>query len=584
MRLLLKRLFRSIGTIVLIGLLFYPGIASSQEDPVDEFLPEEAVGEINESLPEDAAISEQEILENLTMGIKNNANSISLDLKGMNVVELLRMLALKTGLTIVPSKGVSGRINIFLNNVSFQEALDIILVTQNLASERKGDVIYITTAAEYKRLYGKDYVENREHKNIKLQFADPANVFAVLSQLKSEIGKVIVDKASGMVILIDIPEKLEVMESAVKKLETPLEMAVFELNYAKPEEIKAGLNEIITPGTGKIIFDERSSQVIVYDLPEKMDKIERIVKSLDAEEKEVFIEADIVQVTLSDRYQKGIDWEMISGGNNDLVSAFPLTPTPANLGKISIGTLAGDDYTAVLELLRTQGDIKILSNPKLAVVNNQEARILVGTRDAYVTQTLSQAESTTVTSENIEFIDVGVKLNVVPKINNDGFITMTIKPEVSNVAETITTSLGSRIPIVETSEVETVVKVKDNTMIMIAGLRKDEKRDQREGVPGLEKLPFLGGLFRSRDQSTRQTEIIVFITPHIITGAEASPEGYKREFMGNKQNVTEAKEPSGDIFLEELGLVNSLPEDEGGEEDIMENDDFDFEDQLKGIK
>jgi Flp pilus assembly secretin CpaC len=123
-----------------------------------------------------------------------------------------------------------------------------------------------------------------------------------------------------------------------------------------------------------------------------------------------------------------------------------------------------------------------------------------------------------VTSENIEFIDVGVKLNVVPAINTDGFVTMKIKPEVSSVRETVTTALGSRIPVVETAESETVVKVKDGVMIMIAGLMKQEKHDDIAGTPELSRIPFLGALFGNRNKQTKKTELIVFLTPHIITG------------------------------------------------------------------
>ena len=542
--------------------------AQEPGDPVQDSPPPA----LEEDLPEGEGSSELNVV---------GSDMISLDLKGMNIIELLRVLAMKTGLTIVPSKGVSGRITLFLNNVSFQEALDIILITQNLACERRGNIIYVMSAAEYKRLYGQDYIENREHVNIKLRFADPSNVFTVLNQLKSDIGKVIIDKASGVLILIDIPEKIELMTKTAKQLDTPLETAVFDLNYAEPDEIQSGLTDVVTPGTGKIILDKRSSKVIVSDLPEKMDKIKTIVEMLDSEEKEVFVEAEIVQLTLIDSEQRGVNWEAVFGDSTDIVSNFSSSSALSNSGQITIGTLASDDYTGVLEVLKTYGDIKILSNPKLAVVNNQEARIMVGTRDAYVTQTLSQAESTTVTSESIEFIDVGVKLNIVPTINSEGFITMTIKPEVSSVSETLTTSLGSSVPIVETSEVETVVKVKDNATIMLAGLRQETDRDEQLGIPGLYKLPIVGGLFGNQNKTNRQTELIVFITPHIISGDESIK---NKTFDTSYFSQGSAAGREDDVFLLELenaGLVSDVEEDEGL---IFEEQSSGFEEKLKGIK
>ena len=136
---------------------------------------------------------------------------------------------------------------------------------------------------------------------------------------------------------------------------------------------------------------------------------------------------------------------------------------------------------------------------------------MVGVREAYITQTQSQATSTTVTSETVEFIDVGVKLKIVPKIGADGFITMKLKPEVSSVKETITTDLGSRIPIVQTAQSETVVKVKDGTMIMIAGMTRIEDTDTVKGWPAISKIPILGVIFGYRSSTKKRTEVIIFL-------------------------------------------------------------------------
>ena len=153
---------------------------------------------------------------------------------------------------------------------------------------------------------------------------------------------------------------------------------------------------------------------------------------------------------------------------------------------------------------------------------------MVGKRDAYVTQALSQTDASTVTSESIEFIDVGVKLNVTPTINDDGFVILRIKPEVSSVADIITTTLGSPIPIIETAEAETVVKVKDGTMIMIAGLIKEELRRDLKGIPVLSSIPVFGAFFGSKNKQLVKTELIVVITPWLITG-ESPPPGTEPE-------------------------------------------------------
>ncbi len=471
--------------------------------------------------------------------IEVEEEQISLDLKNIDIIELFRILSLKTGQTIVPSKRVKGRVNLFLNNVTFEDVLDVILITQGLACEQKGNILMVMTGAEYKARYGKEWDERRQFRSFKLRYAEPSAVFKVLSNLKSDIGKIIVDEASGTVILIDIPEKLVLMQEAVRELEQPLETEIFDLEYAKADDIKMHLTGAITPGAGELFVDTRTGKIAVSDLPEKMRKIKRMLEAFDEESQQVFIEAEILQIALKDEFQRGIDWKQLFEDARyhglEYIGTFPVSPSfepspalsTANL-QMTVGTLTSDYYTATLQLLQTFGDTKILSRPRIAVMNNEEAKIMVGAREAYVTQTLSQAETTTVTSESIDFIDVGVKLNVIPTINKEGFVTMKIKPEVSSVRETIVTSLGSRVPIVETSEAETVVKVKDGTIIMIAGLMKEEKREDVLGIPVLSRIPFLGALFGSRAKLNRKTELIVFLRPHIITGevplTETAPE------------------------------------------------------------
>ena len=147
---------------------------------------------------------------------------------------------------------------------------------------------------------------------------------------------------------------------------------------------------------------------------------------------------------------------------------------------------------------------------------------MVGERQAYVTGTTSQSGESTITSDSVEFVDVGVKLKVVPTINRDGYITMKIKPEISEVSETLTTGTEdeprSIIPIVSTSEAETTIKVQDGAMIMIAGLRKNEDQRDQSGLPYLSKIPLFGALFSSRDSDQRETEVVIFLRPHIIRG------------------------------------------------------------------
>jgi type II secretory pathway component GspD/PulD (secretin) len=485
-------------------------------------------------------LSNSGIAEEASQTISVSAEKISLDLRGIDIIELFKLLSLKTGLTIVPQPGVKGRVSLFLNNVSFDDVLDIILITYGLAADRKANIINIMTADQYYNLYGKRYEEKRKIASFKLNYAKPVNVFNTLSQLKSDIGKIIVDESSATVILIDIPEKIDLMQEMVKQLDGLPETEVIGLRYAKAKDLETQLSKVVTTGPGEIAIDERTNKVMVMDLPEKMKRIKRMVRAFDEEPGQVMIEAQIIELSLNEKFQRGVDWEAIFRdiNNLDFKGKFSLGLT-GNRQEISVGTVAHDNYNVILQTLQTYGRTNILSQPRIAAVNNQEAKILVGAREAYITQTLSAAQTTTTTAESIEYVDVGVKLSVTPTISRDGFITMKIKPEVSSVREYLTTSLGSRVPIVTTSEAETVVKVKDGAMIMIAGLTKRREAESSDRVPVLAKIPLIGMFFskktRGQDEP-KSSELIVFLTPKIITGdMPAIKETKSPEYVLQKQ-------------------------------------------------
>jgi type II secretory pathway component GspD/PulD (secretin) len=252
-----------------------------------------------------------------------------------------------------------------------------------------------------------------------------------------------------------------------------------------------------------------------------------MVRAFDSETKEVFLDTEVVQVTYTDEYQQGIDWQKMHlwHSTTNLTANFPVTTswtptvsTANNNMKLTYGTLGSGNFSSTIQFLQTYGKVKILSSPRLAAVSGQEAKVMVGERDAYVTSTQSQAQTTTVTAENVQFIDVGVKLNIVPVINDDGYIIMKIKPEISSVGSVLTDSAGDQIPIVDTAEAETTIKVKDGAMIMIAGLKKVERDNTKTGWPFLQNIPFLGNLFGSKAHLNQTTEEIIFVTPRIIKG------------------------------------------------------------------
>ncbi len=482
---------------------------------------------------------------------------VSLDLRATDVADAIKYLATKGGLNIAISKNVSGRVNLFLTDVTIRDVFDLILRSNELAYDVQGGVYNVMTEAEYRALYGKKFADLREVRTFRLQYAVPQQAFNLLDALKSEIGRLLVDEESGTVMIMDTPENLRQMEEALSTLEQSATVHVFNLQYAKAKDVEERLKDQLELNKlGYVKADERSNQVVIKTLPNRMKEVEQLVAALDKRTREVLIDSKIVKVALTNALDTGIDWNAVFtnlkfygidkvGDFRKATTGTPPSEVPAvtrihlpeikikelnsaatvpgrsiDPGSLLFGTVARDGYE-LFRFLETLGETKIISNPRILVTENQEARIHVGTREAYVTTTTTTGQSTSTTAEQVEFIDVGIQLLVTPtNINDQGFGTMKIKPEVSSVVRTLTTPSKNQIPIVDTSMAETNVLVKDGSTVVIGGLRKDTKQFSNNQVPILGKIPVLGEAFKQRDKDDEVAELVVFITPHITAGEE----------------------------------------------------------------
>ncbi|MBI4309694.1 MAG: type II secretion system protein GspD, partial [Candidatus Omnitrophica bacterium] len=404
-----------------------------------------------------------------------------------------------------------------------------------IADEQSNSIVIEDVPQRVKQLG--DYIKAidipTETKVYKLQYAAVEMVADKIKEMVSpKIGSVKFDASSNKLFIKDAPKKLKEMDDFVKQIDNPRETRVFQVSYAKAEDLARTITPMLTKDIGNLQFDARSNTVVLTDIPPKIKAIEAVIEALDKNDKEVLIEAKIVQITLSDGYQMGINWEKFwpSAAHKVLTlkNDFSLSSTPSPVSVTTVGTLDRDGYAAVLQLIATFGKSRLLSNPRIAVVNRQEARILVGDNTPYVTSsTTTPATGAPVTAETVNFIDTGVKLHVTPVIHDDGYISMKIKPEVSNIPKTVTTGSKNEIPVVNTSEVETTIRVKDGVTIIIGGLIKDEVKNNRNKIPVLGDIPLVGKAFRSETRSTAKTEIVIFLTPHIISGdVRADPDTY----------------------------------------------------------
>ena len=454
--------------------------------------------------------------------IKKDSNTIDvLELKDMEIIDVLKLIAQKSGLNIVAGQNVQGKVTIYLKGIEVRDALRIILDSNDLAYIEDNGVIRVMTDRDFETKYGHRFGENIQTTIIQLKNSQAADLSSVLNQMKTPSGKVIIDDKSNTLILMETPDKLLAMEKLIKDIDVPWETEVFDLSYAKAEDLATKISEVLTNNVGKLKFDKRSNKIVVTDTASKIEEIRKIVKAFDQKEPEVLIEAKIVQIVLSDEHKMGVDWEAIVSDYHSLnfKNSLSILNSAEKSGRLSIGTISPDDYAVLLEALDTVGKTNILSSPRVTTLNNQEAKILVGSTEPYVTTTTTTPSSgPATTAESVNFIEVGIKLFVTPMIHQDNFITMKIKPEVSSVTRNITTGNNNTIPVVETSEAETTVSVKNGITIVIGGLIKDEKIESIKKIPVLGDLPLVGFAFRNQDKLIRKTELVIFLTPRIITG------------------------------------------------------------------
>ena len=460
--------------------------------------------------------------------LKRMERKITLDVRDMNVVDIVKFLAMKGEFNVVISPTVTGRATVFLNNVTIKDALDIVVISNRLAYKVESNIVQIMSEAEYQAMYGKSFSDKTQVCIVRLNYAKPAYVLSALDHIKSNVGKIIIDEDTGSVVMIDTPEAIAKMKDALKKIERPLETFVYALQYADAGEVANKLRaRIDAKAVGSITSDDRSNQLIVRVFPERLKEVKRIIRQLDKPTKEVLVDAQILQVTIKPEYDVGVDWKLdFLDSPDDQIrklnfESFNLdsNATSQQHPKIAVGDVDVNHFAAVLRTLKQVSDTKILSNPKILVTNNEEAKIHIGDTVPYIISTTSGTGDNAITSEDVRFVDVGLKLNVTPTINDDGYVTMRLRPEISTVIAKVQ-SQGGGIPQVNKTEVETTLIVKDGNTIIMGGLKKDDKVHTKRGFPVLMDMPILGPVFSRSSDDFTNTEIVIFITPHVLTGED----------------------------------------------------------------
>lgn len=399
---------------------------------------------------------------------------MSMDLQKSDISSVLKLISDVSGLNIVISGAVQGTITMNLVDVPWDQALDIILKTAKLGMIRDGNVIRVA----------------------------PFDVIAAENE-----GRI-------------------TQETASKKLEDLGELftIIVPVNYAQAADLVKNIDKLKGP-RGDISTDERTNSVIVTDTAANMAKIEELIKKLDKRTPQVLIEARIVEVNRNFTNQLGIEW---GGSLSDTTStnltsqASTLVPIvkgsavgtkvvslPAAVGAGSGGAITATIGSALgasnldvrLSALESKGKARILSTPKIITSDNKEATINSGKSIPYSTVS---ADGTTV-----QFVDATISLTVKPHITSDNFISMTIEAT-KNEAD-----FGNQVqgtPSIIKKSAKTALLIKNGDTTVIGGLYKTTESNSSAGVPGLNKIPVLGWLFKNRSRTDDGEELLIFIT------------------------------------------------------------------------
>ncbi|HLZ67817.1 MAG TPA: type II secretion system secretin GspD [Aliidongia sp.] len=266
----------------------------------------------------------------------------------------------------------------------------------------------------------------------------------------------------------------------------------------------------------RIIANRHNNALLIYGTPEEQSVIEAMLRKIDILPLQVRIDATIAEVTLTDQLKYGTQFFFNSGGLQGALSNGTTSAISATFpGFLIAHTSKQGAIQDALSALQAVTNVRVLSSPQLMVLDNEKASLLVGDSVPILTQSsTSQVTSTPATVNSISYQETGVILQVIPRVNTGGLVTLDISQEVSTPNTTTTSTIGS--PTISERKVQSRVVIQDGQTVGLAGLIKDSVTEGNSGIPWLKDIPLLGSLLSTQDNERTRTELLVLITPHVI--------------------------------------------------------------------
>lgn len=429
---------------------------------------------------------------------KAEGANISLRLNNEELRNVLEMISLESGLSILPSEGVTGKVSANITNVSSMQALQAILFSTGYQIQHRDGFVFVGSPEDFVRMERVSQIpETRVYRPC----------FVSASELKQLVESLLTPTLGNITITSAAPQGLAVNTGGAGGGVTL---------GGDPNANGGGQN------AGPLGANYTGNDILViHDLPTVLARVDTVIRQVDVPPLQVAIEALILSVSLDDRHRLGVNLELLKGDGVRVVSgSMPggLDNLETGQGLLSLGFLEANvgSFIAALDDI---GETNVIAAPHVLALNKMSAEILIGEQIGFANTTVTQTAAT----QSIQFLDVGTQLQIRPHVNDEGLIRLEIHPEVSQ--GTVRSVGNLALPEKTVTQVTTNVMCRDNETIVIGGLIREEIDDAHRGVPLLGKLPVMGPFFRSRQRNTKREELLVLLTPHVIRDpADALPD------------------------------------------------------------
>jgi MSHA type pilus biogenesis protein MshL len=469
-----------------------------------------------------------------------------------NIQDVLLAFSKESELNMVIDPELSGKVTIDLKRVTLKEALDAILSPMGWTYHTDGKFIKILRPQMETRLFTLNYMATKRSGKREVYASTSTGGGLQTSSLPGQqIALSPGGTRTGYTDLVSIDE-MDLWKEIHKGLEAFIFGSVEEKEVPSEKE-KATWTRIDVKGK-KLIINKSTGVILVTDYPVNLNKVASYLETVEgSSQRQVTIQAKIMEVILSDDHKEGINWKVIEGlprsinfawglTNKAGTTGYPGSTTGYAIGDTSSGTTintpglfkikpfggvlalgaAGSEIALsdIMQAISEQGDVKILSSPTISTLNNQKAIIRVGNQDVFfITGAIAMGGDTVLQTIQPMTIDIGIILDVTPQIAEDGTIIMNIHPSITDKTGEKTTPDGkSTFPLLSVRETDTTVRVRDGQTIIIAGLMQEKSAENYTGVPVLGSIPLLGGLFRYKTRTKSISELVIMITPTLQVG------------------------------------------------------------------